>query len=99
MFHYTLVCVFGDHGRGTIVLGVDVVVQIADNRRPLLLGLLVQVGNSDTSCQDGVVGVGDGHVRSCFSGLQSALVQSLLTGRVEVWLLTRSSSWTVVTPP
>lgn len=62
MSHDALVCRFRNHGRGAVVLGVDIVVQVADDRRPLLLGLLVEVGDGDAGRENGVVWVGDGHV-------------------------------------
>lgn len=69
MSHDALICFLGDHGRRPVVLGVDIVVEVAHDSGPLLLGLLVEVGDGDTGRQDGVVGVGDGHVRSSLGSL------------------------------
>lgn len=62
MVHDGLVCLLGDHRGGLSGLGVDVVVQIRDDGRELLLGLLVEVRHGDTCGEHGVVGVGGGHV-------------------------------------
>lgn len=64
----------GYHGRCPVVSGVNIVIEIADNGRPLLLGLLVKIGNGDTGGEDGIIGVGNGHVRSCLSSLEQRLV-------------------------
>lgn len=45
-------------------------VEVADDLREDLLGLLVKIADRDTGCEDGVVGVGNGHVRSCLCGLE-----------------------------
>jgi hypothetical protein len=44
------------------------VVEIADDLREHLLGLLVQVADGNTRSEDGIVGVRDGHVRSRLCG-------------------------------
>ncbi len=60
--HDAVVRLLRDHGRRPPVLGVDVVEQVVDHGRPLLLGLLVEVGHGDARREDGIVGVGDRHV-------------------------------------
>lgn len=44
-------------------------IEIRDDQRELLLGLLVEVRNGDTGSKDGVVGVRDGHVCRSFGSL------------------------------
>jgi hypothetical protein len=67
--HHHLVRALRDHGRLLPVLRVDVVVQVRDDRRELLLRLLVQVRHRDARRQDGVVGVRHRHIGSGFGGL------------------------------
>lgn len=55
-------CLLGDHRRVFPVLGVDIVVEVGNDSRELLLGLLVKVRHGDTGSEDGVVGMRDGHV-------------------------------------
>ena len=71
--HDALVCVLGDH-RGVFAgLGVDIIVEIANDERPLLLGLLVEVGHGDTGGEDGIIGVGDGHVGGSLGSLEESV--------------------------
>ena len=49
MGHDDFVCLLRNHRAGLLVLGVDVAVQVLDDLGELLLGLLVQIGDSDTS--------------------------------------------------
>ena len=60
--HDAFVGFFRDHGRVFACLGVDVVVEVLDDGGELLLRLLVEVGHSNTSSEDGIVGMGDCHV-------------------------------------
>lgn len=69
MSHDTFICLLRDHGGCTLVLGVDIVIKVADNSRPLLLSLLVKIGYGDTGGQNGIVRMGNRHVRSGFSSL------------------------------
>jgi hypothetical protein len=72
VLHDGLVCLLADHRRKLAIPRVDVVVEILDNRRELFLGLLVEVGNCNTSSEDGIVGVGDCHICSSFCGLEQS---------------------------
>jgi hypothetical protein len=45
VLHDGLVRLLGDHGREPVVLGVDVRVEVVDDVRERLLGLLVEVGD------------------------------------------------------
>lgn len=45
VLHDGLVGLLGDHGRGSVVLGVDIGVKVVDDVREGLLGLLVKVGD------------------------------------------------------
>lgn len=69
VLHDDLVSVVGDHGCGLVGLGVDVMVEIRDHGGELLPSLLVQVGDGNAGCEDGVVGVSDGHVCCRLGGL------------------------------
>ena len=44
-------------------------VQVGNNCRELLLCLLVEVGDCNSCSEDGIVGMGNSHVRSSFGGL------------------------------
>lgn len=57
VLHDDLVNVVRDHGRILARLGVDPLVQVIDDGREGFLGLLVQVGDGDSSCKDGVIRV------------------------------------------
>lgn len=48
----------------------------------MLLGLLVEVGDCDTSSQDGIVGVGDCHVRGSLGGLDKERVRTCRLDRI-----------------
>jgi len=56
-------------------LGVDPLVQVVDDCREGLLGLFVQVGDGDSSSENGVIGMLGGEVGSSLGGqvLSSAL--------------------------
>ena len=69
MLHDAVVCFFADHRRQLAISRVDVVVEILDHGGELLLCLLVEIGDCDTSSEDGIVGVGDCHVCSGLCGL------------------------------
>lgn len=45
VLHDGLVGLLGDHGRGSVVLGVDIGVKVVDDVGEGLLGLLVKVGD------------------------------------------------------
>jgi hypothetical protein len=69
--HYDLVDIIGDHRRVLIGLGVDPVVEIGYDCRECLLGLLVEVGDGNTSGENGVVRVLG---REVCSGLRSEIL-------------------------
>lgn len=46
-------------------------IKIGDDGRELLLGLLVEVGDRNTGCKDGIVGVCNSHVCCSLGGLRS----------------------------
>ena len=56
-------------GEGSAVFGVDIMVQVGDDGRELLLRLLVEVGDCNSCSEDGIVGMGNSHVGSCLGGL------------------------------
>ena len=80
-----------------MILGVDVVKEIIDDGGELFLRLLVQVGDGDTSSEDGIVGVSDGHVCSRLCSLYKKLAM-VDTMPCVLTMLTRLSSSMVVTP-
>ena len=63
--HDDLVDVIGDHRCVLASLGVDPRVKVVDDLGEDLLGLLVEVGDGDTGCEDGIVGVLCGKVGGC----------------------------------
>ncbi len=71
VLHHRLICLLGDHRRRPAVLGVDIVIEVADHRRPLLLGLLMEIGHCNTSSEDGIVGMRDSHARRGLGSLYS----------------------------
>ena len=62
MFHDTLIGSLGNHRRWSVVARVDVVVEVRDDRRELLLCLLVEVRHCDTCGEYGIVWVRDSHI-------------------------------------
>lgn len=85
MFHDSLVRSLGDHGRSLLVFGIDIVVEIRYHRRELLLRLLMQVRDGDSCSKYGVIRMGYGHVRRCFSRLEVKVVSVSVLLRVK-WL-------------
>lgn len=69
MSHNAFVGSLGNHGRWSIVSRVDIVVEVGDDRRKLLFGLLVEVRYRNTCGKYSIVGVGDSHVCSSLGGL------------------------------
>ena len=60
---------FTDHGGRLAILRVDVMVEVGNDGRELLLRLLVEVRYCNTSSEDSIIGVGDRRVRSGFCSL------------------------------
>ncbi len=69
MLHNAIVGLFADHRREFAISRIDIVVKVFNNRGKLLFRLLVKVGDCYTSSEDGIVGVGDGHICSSLRGL------------------------------
>lgn len=63
-----LVDVIGNHGRMSVVLWVDVFIEILANSGEGFLGLLMQVGDGDPGSEDGVVWVLCSHVSGSLRG-------------------------------
>jgi hypothetical protein len=72
VLHDRLISLITDHRRLPSVLGVDPSVKIVNDRRKDLLGLLVEVGNSNSGGKDGIIWVLGGQVGS---GLGSEVVE------------------------
>ena len=103
MSHNALVGSLGNHGRGSIVSRVDIVIEVGDDRRELLFRLLVKIRHRNTCSKYGIVWVGNSHVRGRLSGLsvcQHGVEEEKTAGpsALTVGLRTRLSSSTVVTP-
>ena len=70
MLHDAIICRFADHGGDFAISRVHVVIEVFDDGRELLLCLFVEIGDCDTSSEDGIIGVGDCHVCSSLCSLE-----------------------------
>lgn len=55
--HHALVGLLGDHTCRFVIFRIDIVVQVLDNLRERLFGLLMEVRDGNACGKDGVVGV------------------------------------------
>lgn len=68
MLHYDLVGLLGDEGDVAVEGGMDVGIEVLDDGREDLLGLLVEVGNGDAGGEGGIVRVVGGQVGGGLGG-------------------------------